>query len=100
MNGAVEGYEFLQPSHPHEPEHACSRLRNSWWEFSARLFSLRPTSRLLMAPICFNATPYDAKRSVTIVSTEPCLRSDCRKHFNAAFLSRRFVTKLSSTSPA
>jgi hypothetical protein len=49
------------------------------------LFNQRPVSRLSMAPKTLSAAPYEAKRSVTIVSTTPWRRSDFLKNFSAAF---------------
>ncbi len=77
---------------------ALSRRRNGKCEFSALLFSQRPFSCLRAAPISFSAAPYEGSRSVTNTSGRPFLRIAVVRNFNAAFLSRVFVTKLSRSS--
>ena len=75
-----------------------SRRRNGRCEFSARLLSQRPISRLSPRPRSFSAAPYERRRSVTMTSGLPCRFMDFFKNFSAALRSRVFVTRLSSVN--
>ena len=76
-----------------------SLRRNGKCKFSARLFSQRPVSCQLPAPISPSAAPWVLSLSVTTNSGCPCFRMAFLRNYNAIFLSRVFVSKLSKTSP-
>ena len=57
-------------------------------EFSTRLFSQRPVSRLCSLSISLIPASYDLNLSVTITSGRPRLRIAFPGNFNAAFLSQ------------
>ena len=79
---------------------ARSRRWKGNCESSALLFNHRPVSRRASTPISFNAAPWDRSLLVTITSAWACLRIAFFRKFNAALLSRVFVTKLLRASPS
>ncbi len=100
VDRAVDSGEFLQTSHPPETKHRP--LPSSEWLMRVLDAVVDPAAELALVDgtDLFQSGAIGCSRSVTIVSVGPCRRSDFLRNFNAVFLSRRFVTKLSSTSPS